>query len=71
MFAVANARAKGYEEGFHAGRKIGIDKTKKTLTEEVCRCENRGFKHGWLTALQAAEALWAAGVDSERPTWLS
>ncbi|GMP24561.1 hypothetical protein CsSME_00001784 [Camellia sinensis var. sinensis] len=30
MFAVENARAKGYEQGFQVGRKVGIDKTKET-----------------------------------------
>lgn len=30
---------------------------KEKLAEEVCRCENHGFKHGWIKALQAA------GVD--------
>ena len=39
MFVVANAKARGYEEGFHAGRKVGVEKTKDTLAEEVCRCE--------------------------------
>ncbi|XP_028072346.1 uncharacterized protein LOC114274583 [Camellia sinensis] len=57
MFAVENVRTMGYEQGFHAGRKVGIDKTKEKLAEEVCRYENEGFRHGWIVALQDAEDL--------------
>ena len=51
MFAVETARSVGYEKGFHDGRRVGIDKTKEKLAEEVCRCENRGFRHRWIKAL--------------------
>ena len=64
MFAMENARTVGYEKGFHNDRRVGIDKTKEKLTEEVCRCENRGFRHGWIKALQALKAFQGAGVES-------
>ena len=57
MFALENAKGRAYEKGFHDGRKVGIEKTKEKLAEEVCRCENRGFRHGWLMASQDIEAL--------------
>ncbi|GMP24850.1 hypothetical protein CsSME_00001977 [Camellia sinensis var. sinensis] len=59
----------GYEKGFQDGLKVGIEKTKRDLAEEVCRCENRGFKHGWIKALQTEEALEAMGIDSASPLY--
>ncbi|XP_028071795.1 probable protein phosphatase 2C 39 [Camellia sinensis] len=35
MFTVVNARTMGYEQGFHAGWKVRIDKTKEKLMEEL------------------------------------
>ncbi|XP_028091552.1 chromatin-remodeling ATPase INO80-like [Camellia sinensis] len=67
MFAIETARITTYEKGFHDGRKIKIQKTKEKLAEEVCRCENRGFKHGWIKALQQAESLRAAGLNLAFP----
>ena len=64
MFAIEAAKTRAYEQGFHDDRKIGIQKTKEKLADEVCQCENRRFKHEWIKALQAAEALHATGVDS-------
>lgn len=69
MFAMELANGGAYEKGFHDGRKIRIQKTKKKLAEEVCRCKNYGFKHGWIKALQAEEALRAAGIDSAFPLY--
>ena len=69
MFEIEAEKTRDYEQGFHEGRKIGIQNTKEKLAEEVSRCENRGFKHGWIKALQAAEALRAAGVDSASPLY--
>lgn len=63
MFAIEAAKNMSYEKGFHDGWRIGIDKTKEKLADEVCRCENRGFKHGWIKALQAV------GVDSASPLY--
>ena len=63
MFAIETARVAAYEKGFHDGRKIRIQKTKEKFAEEVCRCENCGFKHGWIKASQAAKILWALGID--------
>ena len=58
-----------YEKGFQDGLKVGIEKTKQDLAEEVCRCENRGFKHGWIKALQTEESLEAVGIDSASPLY--
>ena len=69
MFAIETARGVAYEKGFHDGRLVGIQKTKEKLAEEVCRCENRGFKHGWIKASQATEALRASGIDSVLPLY--
>lgn len=69
MFAIETARAAAYEKGFHDGQKVGIQKTKEKLAEEVCRCENHGFKHGWIKALHQAEALQATGLDSVSPLY--
>ncbi|GMP24258.1 hypothetical protein CsSME_00001586 [Camellia sinensis var. sinensis] len=69
MFAIETDKSRAYEKGFHDGRKVEIDKTKEKLADEVCRCENRGFKHGWIKALKVADALWAAGVDSASPLY--
>ena len=71
MFAMENAKGRAYEKGFDEGRKVGIEKTKEKLAEEVCRCENCGFRHGWIKASQAAEALRAAGIDSASPLYHS
>ena len=65
MFAIESTKARSYEKGFHEGQKIGIEKMKEKLAEEICRCENRGFKHGWTKALQAA------GVDPASPLYQS
>ncbi|GMP66442.1 hypothetical protein CsSME_00026820 [Camellia sinensis var. sinensis] len=69
MFAMENAKGRAYEKGFHEGRRVGIEKTKEKLAEEVCRCKNRGFRHGWIKASQAVEALRAAGIDSASPLY--
>ncbi|GMP27608.1 hypothetical protein CsSME_00003514 [Camellia sinensis var. sinensis] len=69
MFALESAKTRAYEQGFHDGRKVGIEKTKEKLAEEVCQCENWGFKHGWIRALHAAEALREVGVDSALPLY--
>ncbi|KAF5933031.1 hypothetical protein HYC85_029202 [Camellia sinensis] len=65
MFAIESAKVRSYEKGFHDGRKIRIDKTKEKLDEEVCRCENREFKHGWIKTLQVAS------VDPTSPLYQS
>ena len=62
-------RTSSYEKRFQDGLKVGIEKTKQDLAEEVCRCENRGFKHGWIKALQTEEALEAVGIDSASPLY--
>lgn len=62
-------RTSGYEKGFQDGLKVGIEKTKQNLAEEVCRCENRGFKHGWIKALQTEGSLKAVGIDSALPLY--
>ncbi|GMP48443.1 hypothetical protein CsSME_00015790 [Camellia sinensis var. sinensis] len=62
-------RTSGYEKGFQDGLKVGIEKSKRDLAEEVCRCENRGFKHGWIKALQTEKALEAVGIDSTSPLY--
>ncbi|GMP69639.1 hypothetical protein CsSME_00028824 [Camellia sinensis var. sinensis] len=62
-------RTSSYEKGFQNGLKVGIEKTKQDLAEEVCRCENRGFKHDWIKALQTEEALEAVGIDSASPLY--
>ena len=54
MYAKESAKGRAYEKGFHEGQKVRIEKTKEKLVEEVCRCENRGFRHGWIKASQAA-----------------
>ena len=36
MFAMESAKERAYEKGFHEGRKVGIEKTKEKLAEEVC-----------------------------------
>ena len=69
MFAIETARSVGYEKGFYDSWKVGIEKTKEKLAEEVCRCENRGFRHGWIKALQAAEALQEVGIESTLPLY--
>ncbi|GMP23080.1 hypothetical protein CsSME_00000815 [Camellia sinensis var. sinensis] len=69
MFAIESAKTRAYEKGFHVGRKVGIEKTREKLAEEVCRCENWGFRHGWIEALKAADALRAAGVQSASPLY--
>ena len=69
MFAVENARPLGYEKGFNDGRRVGIDKTKEKLAEEVCRCENRGFRHGWIKVLQASKALQGTGAEWASPLY--
>ncbi|GMP21723.1 hypothetical protein CsSME_00000039 [Camellia sinensis var. sinensis] len=58
MIAKEGIRTRAYEEGFFDGRKIGIEKTMEKLADDVCQYENRGFKHGWIKALQVA------GIDS-------
>ena len=65
MFAIESVKARSYEKGFHDSRKIGIEKTKEKLAEEVYQCENCGFKHGGIKALQAA------GVDPASPLYQS
>ncbi|GMP58122.1 hypothetical protein CsSME_00021908 [Camellia sinensis var. sinensis] len=69
MFAIKSAKTRAYEKGFHEGRKVGIEKTREKLTEEVCRCENREFLHGWIEALKAADTLRAAGVQLASPLY--
>ncbi|GMP44895.1 hypothetical protein CsSME_00013635 [Camellia sinensis var. sinensis] len=69
MFAIEATKWRAYEKGFHEGRKVGIEKTREKLAEEVCGCENRGFKHDWIKTLQAVEALQVAGVDSASPLY--
>ena len=65
----ANREASGYESGYQDGLKAGIKKAKTDLAEEVCRCENRGFKHGWIKALQTVEALGSVGINSASPLY--
>lgn len=36
MFAIEVAKTKSYAKGFHNSQKIGIEKTKEKLAEEVC-----------------------------------
>ncbi|GMP30344.1 hypothetical protein CsSME_00005052 [Camellia sinensis var. sinensis] len=71
MFAMETAKGRAYEKGFHEGQKVGIEKTKEKLAEEVYRCENRGFRHGWIKVSQAAEALRASDIDSVSPLYHS
>ena len=71
MFALESANGRSYEKGFHEGRLVGIQKTKEKLAEEVCRCENRGFRHGWIKASQVAESLRLSGIDSASPLYHS
>lgn len=62
-FAKEAIRTQACEEGFFDGQTIGIEKTNEKLAEDVCRCENHGFKHGWV------RALWDVGVDSASPLY--
>ena len=71
MFALESAKGRAYEKGFHEGRRVEIEKTKEKLAEEVCRCENRGLRHGWIKASQAAEALRVASIESASPLYHS
>ena len=56
------ARKKAESEAFEAGRGAALSE----YVEEVSKFENRGFKHGWLRALAAAEVTLDLPIPYEQ-----